>query len=149
MENNNLMKVIILMLAGVTIWNTIRIESVIEKQGSDDLAISDTVSVAQTDSGEPLQIAELQRQISNFQKKVKSLETPISKRIISYIYHLRHSSGCDCTCDTLVRHEGYQGERCHQFIISADKETTDGRCAFISVHLNREHNIFKKKYAML
>lgn len=91
MENNNLMKVIILMLAGVTIWNTIRIESVIEKQGSDDLAISDTVSVAQTDSGEPLQIAELQRQISNFQKKVKSLETPISKKPSDHFLHLSSS----------------------------------------------------------
>jgi hypothetical protein len=36
------------------------------------------------------------------------------------------------------------GDPSHQFIISADKETTEGPCAFISVHLNREHNIFKR-----
>ena len=29
-------------------------------------------------------------------------------------------------------------------LISADKETTEGACAFVSVHLNREHNIFKR-----
>lgn len=36
------------------------------------------------------------------------------------------------------------GDPSHQFIISADKETTEGACAFVSVHLNREHNIFKR-----
>lgn len=36
------------------------------------------------------------------------------------------------------------GDPSHQFIISADKETTEGPCVFISVHLNREHNIFKR-----
>lgn len=36
------------------------------------------------------------------------------------------------------------GDPSHQFIISADKETSDDRCAFISVHLNREHNIFRR-----
>ena len=36
------------------------------------------------------------------------------------------------------------GDPSHQFIISADKEPTEGPCAFISVHLNREHNIFKR-----
>ena len=36
------------------------------------------------------------------------------------------------------------GDPSHQLIISADKETTEGPCAFISVHLNREHNIFKR-----
>ena len=36
------------------------------------------------------------------------------------------------------------GDPSHQFIISADKETTEGPCAFVSVHLNREHNILKR-----
>ena len=36
------------------------------------------------------------------------------------------------------------GDPSHQFIISADKETTEWPCAFVSVHLNREHNIFKR-----
>ena len=36
------------------------------------------------------------------------------------------------------------GDPSHQFIISADKETTEGACAFVSVHLNREHNVFKR-----
>ena len=36
------------------------------------------------------------------------------------------------------------GDPRHQFIISADKETTEGPCAFVSVHLNREHNVFKR-----
>ena len=38
------------------------------------------------------------------------------------------------------------GDPSHQFIIAADKETTEGPCAFISVHLNREHNIFKRMW---
>ena len=36
------------------------------------------------------------------------------------------------------------GDPSHQFIIYADKETTEGPCAFVSVHLNREHNVFKR-----
>lgn len=36
------------------------------------------------------------------------------------------------------------GDPSHQFIISVDKETTEGACAFVSVHLNREHNVFKR-----
>ena len=38
------------------------------------------------------------------------------------------------------------GDPSHQFIIAADKETTEGPCAFISVHLSREHNIFKRMW---
>ncbi len=41
------------------------------------------------------------------------------------------------------------GDPSHQFIISADKETTEGACAFVSVHLNREHNVFKRIWAAI
>ena len=35
------------------------------------------------------------------------------------------------------------GDPSHQFIINTDNDTC-GASAFISVHLNREHNIFKR-----
>ena len=35
------------------------------------------------------------------------------------------------------------GDPSHQFIITTDN-ATNGASAFISVHLNREHNIFKR-----
>ena len=41
------------------------------------------------------------------------------------------------------------GDPSHQFIISADNETTQGACAFISIHLNREHNIFKRRWSTI
>ena len=36
------------------------------------------------------------------------------------------------------------GDPSHQFIISADAESGDIHGAYISVHLNRDHSIFKR-----
>ena len=44
---------------------------------------------------------------------------------------------CDC------------GDTSHQFIISADSESSDDHCIYVSVHLNREHNIFKRMWTAL
>lgn len=41
------------------------------------------------------------------------------------------------------------GDPSHQFIIAADKDTIEGACAFVSVHLNREHSIFKRIWAAI
>ena len=41
------------------------------------------------------------------------------------------------------------GDPCHQFIISADKDNTEDACAYVSVHLNREHNIFKRMWTAI
>ena len=41
------------------------------------------------------------------------------------------------------------GDPSHQFIISADKDNTEDACAYVSVHLNREHNIFKRMWTAI
>ena len=41
------------------------------------------------------------------------------------------------------------GDPSHQFIITADTDNTKGACAFVSVHLNREHNIFKRMWTAI
>jgi hypothetical protein len=44
---------------------------------------------------------------------------------------------CDC------------GDPSHQFIISADAESSDDHYVYVSVHLNRDHNIFKRMWTAL
>lgn len=82
MENSNFSKVIILVLAGLTIWNTFRTESCIEKISTTKETLSDTTAAVQSADGHAELIAELQREIGSLQKRVKSLESQGQKSAV-------------------------------------------------------------------
>ena len=82
MENSNFVKIIILVLAGLTIWNTFRIETVIEDGGlvpqassADNLFTTEGLTNASLEE----QVAFLTEQIALMQKEVESQQSAIDR----------------------------------------------------------------------
>ena len=82
MENSNFAKIIILVLAGLTIWNTFRIETAIEDGGlvpqassADSLFTTEGLTNASLEE----QVAFLTEQIALMQKEVESQQSAIDR----------------------------------------------------------------------
>ena len=81
MENSKFLKVIILILAGLTIWNTFRIESTLEEGPLFTESAEDSLAVTSTPSGSDLegQIAELTHKVSELQRAVNDQKSKIER----------------------------------------------------------------------